>query len=132
MFIPDSRVCHHARHLRQIHRSKFFGGMYGFSAKSSIPRLNILGFLIRYNISLAPFFLTSRCTMVNLSSTGVKQGLASYNEMCDLYMIYYVESDQESDLLQKSNFCWSPGPPEVSWYSLGLKDVPNAEASRLP
>ena len=83
-------------------------------------------------ISLASFFLTSRCTMVNLSSTGVKQGLASYNEMCDLYMIYYVESDQESDLLQKSNFCWSPGPPEVSWYSLGLKDVPNAEASRLP
>ena len=36
--------------------------------------------------------------MVNLSSTGVKQGLASYNEMCDLYMIYYVESDQESDI----------------------------------
>jgi len=83
--------------------------------------------VLRYGDTMA-----FRCTMVNLSSTGVKQGLASYNEMCDLYMIYYVESDQESDLLQKSNFCWSPGPPEVSWYSLGLKDVPNAEASRLP
>jgi hypothetical protein len=70
--------------------------------------------------------------MVNLSSKDIKQGLASYDEMCDLYMIYYVDSDQESDLLEGSNFCWSAGPPEVTWHNLGLRNIPNIPASSLP
>ena len=69
--------------------------------------------------------------MVNLSSSHVKQGLSSSDEMCDLYLIYYVESESESDLLQRSNFCWSSGPPEVSWPQLGLRDIPNIPASSL-
>lgn len=70
--------------------------------------------------------------MVNLDLTDVKQGLASYDEMCDLYMMYYVDSSSESDLLEKANFCWSSGPPEVTWQSLGLRDVPTLAASTLP
>ena len=70
--------------------------------------------------------------MVNLSSRDVKQGLASYDEMCDLYMMYYVESEDESQLLEQSNFCWSKGPPEVTWHNLGLRNVPNILASSLP
>lgn len=83
-------------------------------------------------LRLILIFFSCRCTMVNLSPQSVRQGLASYNEMCDLYMIYYVESDQESDLLEKSNFCWSQGPPEVSWHTLGLRNIPNGAASSLP
>ena len=30
--------CYHARHLQQIHWSKLLCGMYGFTAKSSVPR----------------------------------------------------------------------------------------------
>ena len=86
--------------------------------------------LMYFDIRLMIFLY--RCTMVNLSSTAFKQGLASYNEMCDLYLIYYVESDAENDLLTESNFCWSPGPPETSWYSLGLRDIPTRLASSLP
>ena len=70
--------------------------------------------------------------MVNLEAADVRQGLASYDEMCDAYMMYYVESTQENDLLEGSNFCWSSGPPKVTWQSLGLRDIPNAAASTLP
>ena len=88
--------------------------------------------LLRFSahcVTTAPF---SRCTMVNLSSRDVKQGLASYDEMCDLYMMYYVESNDENQLLEQSNFCWSQGPPKVSWHNLGLRNVPNILASSLP
>ncbi len=70
--------------------------------------------------------------MVNLTTEDKKQGLASYDEMCDLYLIYYVDSMDESDLLQGSNFCWSEGPPGVTWHTVGLRNVPNIEASTLP
>ena len=32
-----SCLCYHARHLQQIHLNKLFCGMYGFTAKSSVP-----------------------------------------------------------------------------------------------
>ena len=43
-------LCYHARHLQQIHWSKLLCGMYGFTAKSSISRLNICQILMRYTI----------------------------------------------------------------------------------
>ena len=39
--------CYHARHLQQIHWSKLLCGMYGLTAKSSVPRLNICQLLMR-------------------------------------------------------------------------------------
>ena len=41
-------LCYHARHLQQIHWSKLLCGIYGFMAKSSVSRLNILRLLIRF------------------------------------------------------------------------------------
>ena len=64
-------------------------------------------------------------------SKDIKQGLASYDEMCDAYLLYYVDSNEETGLLEGSNFCWSAGPPEVSWHNLGLKNIPNRLASSL-
>ena len=76
-----------------------------------------------------------RCTMVNLTPTEVRQGLASYDEMCDVYMMYWADpgddEDQENYLLQGANFCWSSGPPNVSWQALGLNNIPNVQASKL-
>ena len=66
-----------------------------------------------------------------LGSKDIKQGLASYDEMCDAYLLYYVDSNEETELLEGSNFCWSAGPPEVSWHNLGLKNIPNRLASSL-
>ena len=39
--------CYHAKHLQQIHWSKLLCGMYGLTAKSSVPRLNICQLLMR-------------------------------------------------------------------------------------
>lgn len=49
-----------------------------------------------------------RCTMMNWGSNLVLQGLASYNEMCDLYLMYWTV-EEEGGELAGDNFCWSPG-----------------------
>ena len=72
--------------------------------------------------------------MMNLTNKPVKQGLASYDEMCDLYLMYWAlagktDKTHEENLLQGPNFCWSPGPPDVTWSSLGLNNIPNAITS---
>ena len=41
-------LCYHARHLQKIHWSKLLCGIYGFTAKLSISRLNICQILMRW------------------------------------------------------------------------------------
>jgi len=35
--------------------------------------------------------------MINLTTNEIRQGLASYDEMCDLYMMYYADYGNEED-----------------------------------
>ena len=49
--------CYHARHLQQIHWSKPLCGMYGLTAKSSAPTLNICQILMRYHVCIIPNFI---------------------------------------------------------------------------
>ena len=70
-----------------------------------------------------------RCGMMNLSDRPVRQGLASYDEMCDLYMLYWTE-EGEGGQLEKSNYCWSQGLPSVTWNSLGLSGIPREASAR--
>ena len=69
-----------------------------------------------------------RCGMMNLGDRPVRQGLASFNEMCDLYMMYWTEKDGE---LTEGNYCWSMGPPDSTWHSLGLKNFPKEANARF-
>ena len=39
--------CYHARNLQEIHWNKLLCGMYGFTAKLSVPRLNICQILMK-------------------------------------------------------------------------------------
>ena len=74
--------------------------------------------------------LAVRCTMLNMSSREVRQGLASYDEMCDVYIMYWVWGNHTS-LLQGNTFCISQGPPTTTWASLGLNNIPETLATTL-
>ena len=64
-----------------------------------------------------------RCTMMNFGSSFVRQGLASSDEMCDLYLLYYTE-EGEGGAIEGPNFCWSEGLPAVTWKRLGFNNIP--------
>ena len=38
--------------------------------------------------------------MVNLTGKEVRQGLASYDEMCDVYMMYWADPGDDEDQVQ--------------------------------
>ena len=44
--------------------------------------------------------ICSRCTMVNLTGKEVRQGLASYDEMCDVYMMYWADPGDDENQVQ--------------------------------
>ena len=70
-----------------------------------------------------------RCGMINLGDKAVRQGLASFDEMCDLYMLYWTQ-ETEGGPLESGNYCWSQGLPSVTWLSLGLRDIPREASVR--
>lgn len=55
--------------------------------------------------------LAARCTMQNNETRTVHIGGTSKDEMCNFYIMYYVDGDQ---LIKVSN-CWSEGPPYYHW-----------------
>ena len=71
-----------------------------------------------------------RCSMMNLGDGVVRQGLTSFDEMCDLYMLYWTEKAEGGQLESGRNYCWSQGLPSVTWYSLGLKGIPREASAR--
>lgn len=81
--------------------------------------------------------LAARCTMINDKNETVHVGPSREDEMCNFYLMYYVEGRN----LLKKNTCWSPGPPNYSWagewdplfnlYGGELKNVPDLEASKI-
>jgi hypothetical protein len=64
-----------------------------------------------------------RCAMMNIGPGPIRQGLASFDEMCDLYLMYWTQESEGGDL-EKGNYCWSSGLPRVTWTSLGLNNIP--------
>ena len=74
--------------------------------------------------------LALRCTMLNMRSVDVRQGLASYDEMCDLYMMYWVWGNH-TRLLQGNSYCTSTGPPSTTWEALGFNNIPETRATNL-
>jgi len=73
----------------------------------------------------------SRCTMVNYRDRAVSVGTTNDDEMCNFYLMYWVEGNNV--MSQKS--CFSLGPPVYSWDGWilggGLSNIPDEEASSL-
>ena len=67
--------------------------------------------------------LALRCSLLNMSGREVRQGLASYDEMCDVYIMYWVPGNH-TNLLQGNTVCSNPGPPTSSLSSLGFNNIP--------
>lgn len=55
--------------------------------------------------------VAARCTMNNTLSHEVLIGSTGNDEMCNFYMMYYVEGDRTLDM----KYCFSMGPPYYYW-----------------
>uniref|UniRef100_A0A646QG22 peptidylglycine monooxygenase n=1 Tax=Hemiscolopendra marginata TaxID=943146 RepID=A0A646QG22_9MYRI len=71
--------------------------------------------------------LAARCTMVNDRDRITRIGPTSADEMCNFYLLYWVEGPKT--LEQK--FCFSWGPPMWYWKHFPLHNIPDKDASRL-
>ncbi|KAI5639692.1 putative peptidylglycine alpha-hydroxylating monooxygenase 1 [Phthorimaea operculella] len=72
--------------------------------------------------------LAARCTMNNTNGYPVKIGATNKHEMCNFYIMYWVERD--SPLEQK--YCFSPGPPYYHWTNApeNFNRIPDLDASK--
>lgn len=71
--------------------------------------------------------VAARCTMKNDEDRDIYIGNAGSDEMCNFYMMYYVNGDTILD----DGTCFSPGPPEYHWSTEGgLENIPE-DASKL-
>jgi peptidylglycine monooxygenase len=64
---------------------------------------------------------------VNDLDHAVSVGATNNDEMCNFYLLYWVEGNSAVD----PQTCFSPGPPHWSWASWGLKKIPEEEASTI-
>ncbi|XP_050539819.1 peptidylglycine alpha-hydroxylating monooxygenase isoform X1 [Daktulosphaira vitifoliae] len=72
--------------------------------------------------------LAARCTMENTRDTVTKIGATSDDEMCNFYLMYWVEG---TDPLEQP-LCVSEGSPRYYWKNDPfLTNIPNEEASTL-
>ncbi|XP_019872325.2 peptidylglycine alpha-hydroxylating monooxygenase [Aethina tumida] len=72
--------------------------------------------------------LAARCTMDSRSRRDVtKVGPTNKDEMCNFYLMYYVENGKPLNM----KYCSSEGPPYFYWKSSHLKNIPDYEASTL-
>ncbi|XP_059479004.1 peptidylglycine alpha-hydroxylating monooxygenase isoform X3 [Neocloeon triangulifer] len=71
--------------------------------------------------------LAARCTMVSDRDDYTKIGMTFNDEMCNFYLMYYVENGKPLS----SKYCFTPGPPSYYWNLAGLNNIPDREASLL-
>nr|QTY40896.1 venom polypeptide precursor [Doratifera vulnerans] len=71
--------------------------------------------------------VAARCTMNNTLDHRVSIGATNKDEMCNFYLMYWVEND--TPLQQK--YCFTQGPPHYSWALDHLESIPDYEASSL-
>lgn len=72
----------------------------------------------------------ARCTMVSTRDRWTKIGATNEDEMCNFYIMYYVEKGEPLDM----KYCFSMGPPYYDWTrdrELLLNNIPDREASSL-
>jgi len=84
---------------------------------AEIGRANPQGYQMFYPVNTPSVTITTgdilaiRCTMVNAEDRDIHFGPTANDEMCNVYIMYYVEDDQ----LVKDFLCFTPGPPSWKW-----------------
>ena len=78
--------------------------------------------------------IATRCTMYNYQDSAVYMGSTREDEMCNFYLMYWVDGDDDG-LSSKS--CSTLGPPLYYWERSkwllggGLYNIPEQEASLI-
>lgn len=70
--------------------------------------------------------LASRCTMKSTRDRITYIGATNEDEMCNLYIMYYVENDTPLE----RKYCFTNGPPLYYWTE-DLSNIPDTKASTL-
>uniref|UniRef100_A0A1Q3FR79 peptidylglycine monooxygenase n=1 Tax=Culex tarsalis TaxID=7177 RepID=A0A1Q3FR79_CULTA len=73
--------------------------------------------------------LAARCTMESNRNTITNIGATNNDEMCNFYLMYYVENDEPLSM----KYCFSNGPPYFYWRNkeTELNNIPDYDASHL-
>ncbi|XP_034949913.1 peptidylglycine alpha-hydroxylating monooxygenase [Chelonus insularis] len=71
--------------------------------------------------------VAARCTMYSTRDTWTSIGPTNNDEMCNFYLMYYVENDEPLEM----KYCFTRGPPNFYWHLSRLQNIPNREASTL-
>lgn len=71
--------------------------------------------------------IAARCTMQSTRDTVTYIGATKEDEMCNFYLMYYVENDEPLTM----KYCFTGGPPSFHWRDAGLFNIPTREASTL-
>lgn len=75
--------------------------------------------------------IASRCTIKNTKDHAVYVGTTREDEMCNFYLMYWVEGKR----IMSNNLCSTMGPPVYSWGGWllggGLTNIPDREASEI-
>lgn len=71
--------------------------------------------------------LAARCTMESNRSTLTRIGNTNLDEMCNFYLMVYVENDEPPHM----KYCFTSGPPTYYWQLDGLPNIPVRDASTL-
>uniref|UniRef100_A0A182QIJ1 peptidylglycine monooxygenase n=1 Tax=Anopheles farauti TaxID=69004 RepID=A0A182QIJ1_9DIPT len=73
--------------------------------------------------------LAARCTMESNRTRITKIGATNEDEMCNFYLMYYVENDEPLQM----KYCFSNGPPLFRWSNreAELNHIPDYESSHL-
>lgn len=73
--------------------------------------------------------VAARCTMVSERQRVTKIGATNEDEMCNFYLMYYVDNDEPLDM----KYCFTAGPPYFYWKNpeVHLNHIPDEEASQL-
>jgi peptidylglycine monooxygenase len=72
--------------------------------------------------------LAARCTMVNDEDRVVKIGNTGHDEMCNFYLMYWVDGDK----IMSQNYCFTQGPPSWSWNDIFDMSAVPSSASLVP
>lgn len=71
--------------------------------------------------------VAARCTMQSTRDTWTSMGNTNEDEMCNFYLMYYVENDEPLNM----KYCFTPGPPTYYWQNNNFQNIPDKEASTL-
>lgn len=63
--------------------------------------------------------LAARCTMVNDEDRTIKVGSTGNDEMCNFYIMYYVDGER----MPGDEYCFTMGPPSWNWKDFDGLDV---------